>query len=341
MEAPRVERVPCPLCRDGSGGRLKWRGRDRLMGVPGEYAVVECNQCGFYYQNPRPLQADLHLCYPPEYPAYNPESAAGHKLLSGSPARVAAHRYILSTQLGYKHLAPENAGLFARILAFTRAAKVKKTVFPMRGGGRLLDVGCSTGARMTAMKALGWVVAGIEFSPDVAAVAKREHNNVFAGDIQNAPFPERSFDLITCYHVLEHVADPRAVLTKMIGWLAPGGMLVIESPNAAGAGAEEFGTHWFLLDLPRHFHHFTPATLSRMIQLCGGAVVKLEHESSVGALAGSIQFRDADAGLPRKDEKRLKRSLRRRAWWGRATGRGEILRVYVAVANSNERPPHS
>lgn len=325
---PRLVAVACPAC-DAREYKEKWRGRDRLMGVKGDFTVVECKQCGFLYQNPRPAPEDIALCYPGDYPAYNPEASAGNKLLKGGGARELANRHVLATQLGYQHLAPKSAGPLVRWLAFWRASKIKKSVFPMRGSGRLLDVGCSTGARMSNMKSLGWKVSGIEFSPEVAAIAKREHENIYVGDILDAPFAAGGFDLVTCFHVLEHVADPRAVLTKMLGWLAPGGLLVIESPNAGGAGASEFGTHWFLLDLPRHFHHFTPESVTQMIQKCGGRVARLEHESSTGALAGSIQFRNADAGLPPENEKFLKRRMRRKAWLGAARGRGEILRVWV------------
>lgn len=326
--APRLANVPCPLC-GASAGIVKWRGRDRLMGVPGDFTVEECTKCGFYYQNPRPIPEDLYLCYPGDYPAYHPVGGEGHKLFRDGGAKADAHRYILAKDLGYSHLAPARAGIYVKLLAFLRAGKVKKLVYPMRGEGRMLDVGCSTGARMSSMKSLGWKVSGIEFSPEVAAVAAREHTNIFAGDILDATFPENSFELVTCFHVLEHVADPRAVITKMLRWLAPGGMLVIESPNAASVGAARFGTHWFLLDLPRHFHHFTPDSVTKMIQLCGGKVTKLEHEGSTGALAGSIQFQREDAGMPRLGEKLLKRKMKRVAWWGAVRGKGEILRVFV------------
>jgi 2-polyprenyl-3-methyl-5-hydroxy-6-metoxy-1,4-benzoquinol methylase len=331
-KAPTLETVACPLCGAGDF-TVRWRGRDRLMGVPGEYQVAACNQCGFLYENPRPRERDIFLIYPPDYPAYHPADAAGHKLLRGGGFKARVHRAILARKLGYAHL-DEGPSALATLAAPFFRRRVEKLVFPFMGKGRMLDVGCSSGARMTSMKALGWEVSGIEFSEEVARIARKEHERVFAGDILAAPFPGHSFDLVTCYHVLEHVTNPRAVLEKMISWLAPGGRLVLEMPNAASEGARRFGTHWFLLDLPRHFHHFTPATISAMVASCGGQVIRIEHEASAGAWLGSLQYRDDDRlgrppGTKPPKRKWLKRWLRQVANWHRLMGRGEIMRVVV------------
>ncbi|MFN0205528.1 MAG: methyltransferase domain-containing protein [Planctomycetota bacterium] len=341
IRTPRLAEVPCPLCGK-TDTTIRWKGRDRLMGVPGEYQVVQCKNCSFLYQSPRPHDEDIFLIYPPDYPAYHPAEVEGHKLLRGDGVKAAANRYILSHSLGYKHLADERVSLLTKVAAFFRKPKVNKLVFPWTGKGRMLDVGCSSGARMSSMKALGWTVAGIEFSEDVANVAKRDHENVFFGDILAAPFADRSFDLVTCFHVLEHVTNPKDVMKRMVRWLAPGGMLVIELPNAASAGAARYGTHWFLLDLPRHFHHFTPETLTKLAEDSGGRMVRVEHRDSLGTWIGSIQFRDADrAGeaapaskldsKARKKRKSLKRILRPFALYERLRRRGEIIRAFISA----------
>lgn len=326
---PRMSVVSCPMC-GCEGGHVRWRGRDRLMGVPGEFTVVQCKQCEFLYQNPRPADADIAAIYPPDYPAYNPAPAQGHKLLRSGGVKADATRHVLSTRLGYAQYADPPAGLQARLYAWIHAPKVKKLVFPMTGRGRMLDVGCSTGARMSEMKALGWNVSGIEFSEEVAAVAKRDHSDIYIGDILDAPFPEGAFDLVTCFHVLEHVTRPRDVLARMVRWLAPDGTLVIELPNAGGLGAKYFGTHWFLLDLPRHFHHFTPQTLTKMADLAGGRVVRIEHGDSIGTWLGSIRFREEErTGIQQKDRKSLKNWLKPLARAARYAGRGEMLRAFI------------
>ncbi|HKB23770.1 MAG TPA: class I SAM-dependent methyltransferase, partial [Methylomirabilota bacterium] len=94
-----------------------------------------------------------------------------------------------------------------------------------------------------------------------------------------APFAPARFDVVTAFHVLEHVPDPVAVLRRMLGWLAPGGLLIVEVPNAGGLGATLFGGAWSGLELPRHLSHFTPVTLERAVRLAGGRVAWCWHQA--------------------------------------------------------------
>ena len=74
------------------------------------------------------------------------------------------------------------------------------------------------------MAAVGWSCAGIEQDPEAAARARQVTPAVFAGEPLDAPFPPASFDLVTAFHVLEHLPDPLGVLRRMLAWLAPGGL---------------------------------------------------------------------------------------------------------------------
>jgi SAM-dependent methyltransferase len=352
--APRLEAIACPLC----GARehaVRWESRDRITTIPGTYRIVACAACGFLYQNPRPVPEDLALCYPTEYPAFHPTGAESHKLLRGEGLRGDADRYVLAARLGYKQWMPARRGPLVRAAAALRAPRVRKLVFPFAGAGRMLDVGCSTGARMTSLKSLGWEVSGIENSPEAAAAARREHKNVYVGDILDAPYPDGAFDLVTCFHVLEHVTDPKATMSRMVRWLAPEGTLVVEVPNGASAGAAWFGPHWFLLDLPRHLYHFDPRSIARLAESCGGRIQTIEHRDSLGTWIGSLELRDADkhhgnvasgatAGAPsdaganatiRKQRKQRKRWLKPIAYVARAAKRGEILRVFIRRAGAS------
>src|SRR5262249_57546269 len=86
-------------------------------------------------------------------------------------------------------------------------------------------------------------------------------------------------DVVTAFQVLEHVPDPVAAARRMLDWLAPGGLLIVEVPNAGGLGARLFGGAWAGLELPRHLSHFTPATLEAVIEKGGGAVVLSWHHA--------------------------------------------------------------
>jgi 2-polyprenyl-3-methyl-5-hydroxy-6-metoxy-1,4-benzoquinol methylase len=97
--------------------------------------------------------------------------------------------------------------------------------------GRLLDVGCGDGAFLREAAGYGWTVSGTEFSPAGARLARAAGVPVFAGELREARFPDAGFDVITCWHVIEHVADPRRLLAEMHRLLTPGGALLLATPN--------------------------------------------------------------------------------------------------------------
>jgi SAM-dependent methyltransferase len=87
---------------------------------------------------------------------------------------------------------------------------------------------------------------------------------VFVGDILDAPFSASTFDVITGFHVLEHVDSPKQVVGKLWEWLKPGGILYLHVPNIDALEARIFRSYWYGLELPRHLYHFSPASLSRL-----------------------------------------------------------------------------
>ena len=97
--------------------------------------------------------------------------------------------------------------------------------------GRLLDVGCGTGAFLQLAKERGWDTVGTEFSPYAARTASAAGLHVHAGEVWEAGLPDDAFDLVTCWHVIEHVADPGRVMSEMARLLRPGGRLVLATPN--------------------------------------------------------------------------------------------------------------
>ncbi len=102
---------------------------------------------------------------------------------------------------------------------------------------RLLDVGCGSGATTAAIRQARPVcwAGGIEFVPEVAARAAPVFDRIWTGDAAQVPFetaiPSHSLDLILCLDVLEHMADPWALVRRLSGLLAPGGRLILSVPN--------------------------------------------------------------------------------------------------------------
>lgn len=158
-----------------------------------------------------------------------------------------------------------------------RWQKRKRTLSQYKNGGAILDLGCSSGSFISSLPKGNWDLYGIEMSAESAARAQRLCGaKIFVGDILDADFAPSSFDVITCFHVFEHLYHPKAVLEKVCEWLKPGGIFYVLVPNIDSAGARIFGTYWYALELPRHLYHFSPKSLSRLAEAAGLEVTSLE-----------------------------------------------------------------
>jgi SAM-dependent methyltransferase len=136
--------------------------------------------------------------------------------------------------------------------------------------GSILDLGCGSGGFLATLKGPLWKLSGVEMSEAAAREAEAGCGaQVFVGDILDAPFPHDSFDVVTCFHVFEHLYEPLEVLTRVSDWLKPGGVFYTMMPNIDSAGCRIFGSYWYALELPRHLYHFSPVTLRALANAVG------------------------------------------------------------------------
>jgi SAM-dependent methyltransferase len=146
----------------------------------------------------------------------------------------------------------------------------RETLLRFKSGGKILDLGCSSGGFLASLKGPEWTLCGIEMSDVVAKkAAAKSGAEIFVGDILDAPYPPGTFDAITCFHVFEHLYRPRDVLAKVSQWLKPGGVFYTLMPNIDSAGARIFKSYWYALELPRHLYHFSPASLRYLAKSVG------------------------------------------------------------------------
>jgi 2-polyprenyl-3-methyl-5-hydroxy-6-metoxy-1,4-benzoquinol methylase len=158
----------------------------------------------------------------------------------------------------------------------------RDTILHYKSGGALLDLGCSSGGLLASMQMPSWRLSGIEMSDVVAKQAEaRCGAHVFVGKILDAPFTPASFDVITCFHVFEHLYQPREVLAKVAEWLKPGGIFYTMMPNIDSAGARIFRSYWYALELPRHLYHFSPESLRKVATSVGLEEVSLTTNREV------------------------------------------------------------
>lgn len=158
----------------------------------------------------------------------------------------------------------------------------RDTLLRYHSGGAVLDLGCSSGGFLSSLEGPRWERYGIEMSETMAKRAElRCGARVFVGDILDAPFSAGSFDAITCFHVFEHLYQPKQVLARVSDWLKPGGVFYTMMPNINSAGARIFGSYWYALELPRHLYHFSPASLKSLAGSVGLEVLSLTTHREV------------------------------------------------------------
>lgn len=226
----------CPLCGSRKV-RLFLKAPDRFHGRRTNYQLFRCDACTVVWQDDPPPPEVMGEHYGEDYD--RSVASAGD-----DPERWSGRVTVIKQQ---------------------------------KSGGSLLDLGCSSGGFLKAMRGPAWKLHGIEMSPEVARRAEAASGGeVYVGEILDAPYAPGSFDVITCFHVLEHVYDPRAVLCKVQEWLKPGGIFYVMIPNIDSAGAKLFRSYWYALELPRHLFHFTPKSLSYLSETVAMETVSLE-----------------------------------------------------------------
>ncbi len=141
---------------------------------------------------------------------------------------------------------------------------------------RLLDIGAGTGAFAIHMQRAGWSVKGLE--PDASARNLAFQVNQVSLDPpdQLFQFTPASFDVITMWHVLEHVHQLHGYLQQARKILKKGGHLVVAVPNYISGDAGHYQQYWAAYDVPRHLYHFSPSSMRILMQQHGFKIKKIK-----------------------------------------------------------------
>ncbi|MBL8859304.1 MAG: class I SAM-dependent methyltransferase [Planctomycetes bacterium] len=281
--APETELVEsCPLC--GAHERTLICAafdRTRPERVP-HFEYSRCTACGVAFQSVRPPAHKAALHYADDY---EPHAA-------DAPARAELR--------GLRRGASGTAGLVNRIVANTWRdpwkRRSKKLYTPPRAGATLLDYGCGSARFLDKARKLGWSTTGVDFVPRVVdAVRSAGHRAFLVADCWRE-IADNSLDWVRLNHVVEHLYDPRAELTRILQHLRPGGRLHMATPNGDALGLERFGNAWFPLECPRHVILYTPDTMKRLLVDCGFVEVEVFQEPVAKDSVRSRAYQLVDRG---------------------------------------------
>jgi len=223
----------CPVC-----GKTEFKNflvvKDKSVSQE-SFVIVQCENCGFKFTNPRPDAESIGAYY--ESDDYISHSNTSKGLINK------AYQVVRSVAVKDKlelinNLAPKKA---------------------------ILDYGCGTGYFLAACQKDGWEVSG--FEPN--ATANAQATKTLGKTVEKVSldgFAKESFEIITMWHVLEHVHTLNETFQKLLTLLKPGGIMLVAVPNADSLDAKKYGENWAAYDVPRHLYHFNQATMKRFLK---------------------------------------------------------------------------
>jgi 2-polyprenyl-3-methyl-5-hydroxy-6-metoxy-1,4-benzoquinol methylase len=197
--------------------------------------LVRCSGCSLVYVNPR-IDAGLLV------ESY--ESAVDPEFIKQNPERIRTFSQLLKKTL-------------------------PRVGYQPPAGARLLDVGCAGGAFLVAARDYGFNVTGVEPSRWLGESGRKQYGlDIRQGILSAGMFPDESFDVITLWDVIEHVAQPTELLCTIRRLLKPDGLLLVNYPDYGSWMARMLGQRWpFLLSV--HLLYYTRATMTLQLQKAG------------------------------------------------------------------------
>ncbi len=229
----------CPVCGGCHFQRL-WTSEDHFA-THETFGIEECTACGFRFTQEAPDEEEMGRYYDvPDYVSHTDTRRGVVNLL---------YHAVRSVMLRRKGRLVQRAALDKR--------------------GRLLDIGSGTGYFAHAMKQRRWVGETVE-QRESARLCAWDNFGLRSREAEELyELPPRSFNAITLWHVMEHVAPIDRLWRKLDELLSEDGILVVAVPNCASYDAQHYGSGWAAYDVPRHLWHFTPTTMQRIAQQYG------------------------------------------------------------------------
>lgn len=221
--------LKCPLCKNGN--ILNHSLVKDYAVSQREFTLCRCGNCELLFTNPRPKEKEIG-------PFYDFKEYYSHE-----------DKVQNFTQWVYQKI---------------RNYSIKKKVsliHQLSEGKTLLDYGCGTGEFLQEANKQKWTVRGIEPSEKARDQALSKLPNQIVRSLDKLPHKE-TYDVITLFHVLEHIHKLRRTLKNIINHLKSDGYLIVAVPNPLSVDAKYYGNYWAGYDVPRHLSHFSNKSMA-------------------------------------------------------------------------------
>lgn len=227
----------CPWCGSDKAQINLWL-KDEFLSKE-DFHICECLSCGLLYTMPRPPKEKLGEYYKSEEYYSHQENTKGFipKVYEAVKKVNLKHKYQIATE--------------------------GKEV------GTLLDIGCGVGDFIHTAEEQGWEAIGVEPSDDAKSIARTRIKGNIINSEELEKLADASFDLITMWHVLEHVDELRWQVEQLQRLVKPEGRIVIAVPNYKSYDGQYYKEHWAAYDVPRHLNHFNKQTITKIFKTSG------------------------------------------------------------------------
>jgi 2-polyprenyl-3-methyl-5-hydroxy-6-metoxy-1,4-benzoquinol methylase len=213
----------CPLCK--SGHFLNHIELTDFAVSKESFLLSKCTNCDLLFTNPRPSQEEIGPYY--DFPEY------------------------YSHQDNSKNL---TQWIYQKVRDYSISKKVQ-LIEEFEEPGRLLDYGCGTAEFLNEARINLWKVQGIEPNEKARTQANKKLGGKVYETIDDLK-KDTTFDVITLFHVLEHIHELRKTIKKVLNHLKSNGYIIIAIPNHESWDGKFYSKHWAGWDVPRHLYHF-------------------------------------------------------------------------------------
>ena len=224
----------CPWC-DSEKTQMHLWVKDLFL-TNEAFEIHECLKCGLLFTEPRPKPEEIGKYYQSE-------------------------EY-------YSH--QENtSGFIPRIYETVKGFNLKKKYKMATKGlskGKMLEIGCGAGDFLKTMEDRGWICTGIEPSEHAKEIARKKVKAELLNTQDINQLKSERYDLITMWHVLEHVDNLKEEVQQLQRLLKKGGRLVLALPNFKSADAQYYKEFWAAYDVPRHLNHFCRESINNIFK---------------------------------------------------------------------------
>lgn len=233
----------CPVCESTKKATKNLTCTDDTVSKE-TFEIKKCTDCGFMYTDPRPEENEL-------YRYYESEDYVSHS----------------NTSKGLINF------LYQNIRKYTLVKKVK-LINSLSLKDKILDIGSGTGDFLNACKQNGWETTGIEPNENARLLAINNHKLDIKEEADINTLKKESFNVITMWHVLEHVPQLNRRVEEIKQLLKRNGTLIVAVPNRMSFDAQHYKENWAGYDVPRHLYHFSPKDIEKLFSKHGFEVIK-------------------------------------------------------------------